>query len=70
MQYENLNKGKVTRPCVTVDAVDTDEGAMLDAEIAVTLNDVMVKTGHGLFDGKANIGPQPTQCTDLQMYDQ
>ena len=28
MQYENLNKGRVTGPCVTVDAVDEDEGAI------------------------------------------
>lgn len=33
MQYENLNKGRATGPCVTVDvdAVDTDEGAICAA---------------------------------------
>ena len=36
MQCENLNKGRVTGPCDTVDAVDTDEGAMSDAGIAAT----------------------------------
>lgn len=36
MQCENLNKGRVTGPCVIVDAVDTDEGAMSEARIAVT----------------------------------
>ena len=36
VQCENLNKGRVTGPCVTVDAVDTDEGAMSEAEITAT----------------------------------
>ena len=34
VQCENLNKGRATGPCVAVDAVDTDEGAMSDAAIA------------------------------------
>ena len=28
MQYENLNKGRVRGPWVTVDTVETDEGAI------------------------------------------
>lgn len=36
VQCENLNKGRATGPCVTVDAVDTEEGAMRDTGIAVT----------------------------------
>ena len=36
VQCENLNKGRATGPCVAVDAVDTDEGAMSDAAIAAT----------------------------------
>lgn len=33
---ENLNKGRIIGPCVTVDAVDADEGGMSDARIAAT----------------------------------
>lgn len=36
MQCDNLNKGRVTGPCVTVDAVEADEGAMSEAEVAGT----------------------------------
>ena len=36
MQCENLNKGRATGPWVTVDAADTDEGAISDDGIAAT----------------------------------
>lgn len=37
VQCENLNRGRAIGPCDTVDAVDTDEGAMSGAEVAATL---------------------------------
>ena len=36
VQCENLNKERVTGPRTPVDAVDNDEGAMLDAEYTAT----------------------------------
>lgn len=36
VQCENLNKGRTTGPCVTVDVVDTEEGAMPGTAIAAT----------------------------------
>lgn len=36
VQCENLNKGRATGPWVTVDAADTDEGAISDTGIAAT----------------------------------
>lgn len=60
-----MDNGRVTGPSVTVDAVDTDEGAMLNAETAATLCDLIVKTSYGLSSGKAIIGTYPVQCTDL-----
>lgn len=50
MQYENLNKGRATGPWVTVDAVDTDDGAICAA--GLQFFSTPMKTDHRTLIGK------------------
>ena len=61
VQYENLNKGRAAGPCVTVDTVDADEGAIGSAGLLSF--HTQTKTGDRPFCDRAIKEPWFMQST-------